>query len=238
MIDRNFWEEARKAWVVIPPPQIKTVKTGSGGAIDPSFLKDPWDSEEVPFDAIDYDAAVMAVMNGGEISVKIPQEQPSVPKKPKLDKDKFDEYMSQQDMPGYIGACRLLLSCDLPDKMDDVYGDLIEQMRILEESLEKFKDVYRTDLDQFYEYYIPEALQLTATYLEYIEIGIDGEIVRETEAEVMQALEKLLLAMNEKKDEIYKFASIELKAKAKALESLMSQDGFVDPAYKIRKGGD
>ena len=53
----------------------------------------------------------------------------------------------------------------------------------------------------------------------------------------MQALEKLLLAVNEKKDEVYKFASIEVKAKAKALESLMSQDGFVDSAYKIKKGG-
>ena len=180
MIDRNFWEDARKAWVVIPPPQIKTVKAGSGGAIDPSFLKDPWDLDETP-------------VNGEEISIQNPQEQPPIPKKPRLDKDKFDELMSKQDMPGYIGACRLLLSCDLPDKMDDVYGDLIEQMRILEESVEKFKDVYRTDLDQFYEYYIPEALQLTATYLEYIEIGIDDEIVQETEAEVMQALENCFL---------------------------------------------
>ena len=39
--------------------------------------------------------------------------------------------------------------------------------------------------------------------------------------------------VNEKIDEIYKFASIEIKAKAKALESLMSQDGYVDPNYKF-----
>ena len=41
--------------------------------------------------------------------------------------------------------------------------------------------------------------------------------------------------MNDKIDEIYKFASIEIKAKAKALESMMSQDGYVDPKFKINK---
>ncbi len=235
MIERHFWEDALKVWTVLPPPKIKDVKTGSGGSIDPSLLKDPW---EIPFDNIDFDASAEAVMKGADLSVKQKEPEPvSDFLKPRLDKGKFDELMGKMDMPSYIETAKLLLKCDLPERMDDVYSDLIEQMKILEETVEKFKEVYNTDLSQFYEYYIPEALQLTATYLEYIEIGIDDEVVKETETEVMQALEKLLLAVNDKKDEIYKFASIELKAKAKALESLMSQDGYVNPEYKIKKGG-
>lgn len=226
MIDRRFWEDARKAWVVVPPPKIKDVKTGSGGTIDPSLLVDPWSIKESPTED-----------NTTFYKEDIPENQnqtaEEVAKKPTLDKYQFDELMAKHDMPGYIAACRLLIACELPDKMSTVYGDLIEQMGILGESVDKFKEVYHTDLVQFYEYYIPEALQLTATYLEYIEIGIDDEIVHETESEVLQAIEKLLLAVREKKDEIYKFASMEIKAKAKALEALMSQDGFVDPAYKI-----
>ena len=233
MIDRKFWEDVRKAWVVVPPPKINDVKTGSGGTIDPSLLMDPWSIMKNPADDNNGDVAENTTPNNENVTVTQQQTVVETPKKPRLDKYKFDELMAKQDMPGYIDACRLLLVCELPDKMSSVYGDLIEQMRILGESVDKFKEVYHTDLDQFYEYYIPEALQLTATYLEYIEIGIDDEIVHETEAEVMQAIEKLLLAVKEKKDEIYKFASIEIKAKAKALESLMSQDGFVDPAYKI-----
>ena len=41
------------------------------------------------------------------------------------------------------------------------------------------------------------------------------------------------MAYNDKVDEIYRFASMEIKAKAKALESIMSQDGHVDSKYKI-----
>lgn len=49
----------------------------------------------------------------------------------------------------------------------------------------------------------------------------------------MAAGETLLLAINEKINEIYKFASIEIKAKAKALDAIMNQEGYVDSTYKI-----
>ena len=79
----------------------------------------------------------------------------------------------------------------------------------------KFEGVYQTDLDQFYDYYIPETLQLTSAYLEYLDAGIGEDIVNETEKEILDALKQLLIAVNDKVDEIYKFASIEIKAKAK-----------------------
>ena len=85
----------------------------------------------------------------------------------------------------------------------------------------------------FYEYYIPEALQLTSVYIEYLDVGIGEKILQETENEVLVATEKLVIAVNDKIDEIYRFASMEIKAKAKALESVMSQDGYVDSSFKI-----
>ena len=65
MMNRMFWEEAKKAWVTAAPPKITQVNTGSGGPIDASLLKDPWDlgeEEEIPFDQMNYEDAVRAVM--------------------------------------------------------------------------------------------------------------------------------------------------------------------------------
>ena len=49
----------------------------------------------------------------------------------------------------------------------------------------------------------------------------------------MSSSDGLLVALRDKKNEIYKFGSMELKARSKALESIMSQDGHVSPEYKI-----
>jgi hypothetical protein len=44
----------------------------------------------------------------------------------------------------------------------------------------------------------------------------------------------LLQVVNEKIDEIYRFVTIDANAEAKALETIMSQDGHVDPAHRIK----
>ena len=155
------------------------------------------------------------------------------PRRPQLDKVRFEELLKQQRLMDYVEACRLLRKCELPEEMDNLYKELIVRIPILQESIEKFEEMYQPDMYQFYEYYIPEALQLTATYIEYLDVGIGEKILQETEQEVLEATKKLLIAVNDMIDEIYKFASMEIKAKAKALESIMSQDGHVDPNFKI-----
>ena len=141
--------------------------------------------------------------------------------------------MGQRTLQGYTEAARLLLYCELPEEIKGLYEELILRLPVLQDAVTKFEGVYQTDLDQFYDYYIPETLQLTSAYLEYLDAGIGEDIVNETEKEILDALKQLLIAVNDKVDEIYKFASIEIKAKAKALESLMSQDGYVDPKFKL-----
>ncbi len=155
-------------------------------------------------------------------------------KRPKLNTDQFEWLIEQQTIPAYTEACHLLLECELPESMDELMNQLIERMSVLQETAEKFGGIYEADLSQFYEYYIPEALELTSTYLEYLDLDIGEELINETEREVMDAIEKLVLGVNEKIEEICKYAMIEIRAKAKALDSMMSQDGYVGSEFKIR----
>ena len=269
MIDRSFWEEARRAWIVQAPPKIKDVHIGSGGDIDPSLLVNPWDMDEIPFDMVDFEGATRAAFEGGEIPLKPgigkPGQRPASgaapntsdeteaasamtgtsptpvekkPKRPKLDSVRFETLLEQQTLPAYAEACRLLRSCALPEEMDELYGELTDRMSVLQETMDKFEQIYQADTTQLREFYIPEALELTASYLEYLDIGIGEDTIESTAREILEALKKLRIAMDDTQKEICKFATIEINAKAKALESLMSQNGYVDPDFKIHKRED
>lgn len=248
MIDKIFWEEAKKAWITAAPARITDMKTGFGAAVS-DLPQNPWEmeeDEEISFDQIDEDAVFQAILQGQDISgmagggagsreesEELKAAVPEKPPRPRLDEDAFEREMEKRTLTGFVEAGMLLMKCDLPEEMDSLYRELTQRMPVLQEAITKFESVYRTDMDPFYEYYIPEAMQLTATYLEYLDAGISEEIVEDTEKEVVDAVKKLILAVNGKTDEIYKFAAIEIKAKAKALETLMSQGGFVDPDYKL-----
>lgn len=246
MIDRRFWEEVRDVWVVKAPPQIKDVKTSSGGDIDPSLLQDPWDCEEISFDMVDFDHITKDILKGGDIPLKqiAPQqntaEAPAAPEiipepeKPKLDTEAFDAALEKQTIPGYMEACKLLIACELSEDIDTLLKELAERMQMLQDAIKKFEDVYQPDMMRFYEYYAPEALQVMASYLEYRSLKIDEQIVQEAAQEAINSAEKLLLCINDIIDETYRFASIEVKARSKALDSIMSMDGHVEPSFKIK----
>lgn len=161
--------------------------------------------------------------------------EPTLVKKHQLDTDRFKKLLEGQKLDDYIEACGLLRKALLPEKMDNRYIELIQRLLVLKESIEKYKDDYQPDLYEFYDFYIPEALQITASFLEYLDAGIGEKILQETEQEIMEALDKLIIGVNEKVDEIYKFASIEIKAKAKALDSVMGQNGYISPKFKFNK---
>ncbi len=150
-----------------------------------------------------------------------------------LDKCKMNALLSQKGLSEYIEVCKMLRRCGLPEKMDKVYMELCDRLQVLQETVDRYKDDYQPDLYEFYDFYIPEALQITASFLEYPDTGISETILQETEQEIMEALDKLMIGITEKIDEVYKFASIEIKAKAKALDSVMGQNGYVSPRYKF-----
>ena len=153
-----------------------------------------------------------------------------------LNKEEFEKLLSNKSLENYLSACELLLNCNLPQKMEDLYKELMVRIKALEETLSKYGNVYNpSNLETFYEYYIPETLQLTAGYTEYLDIKVGETVSNDVEKEILDNLKTLIRAINDKIDEIYKFASIDLKAEAMALKSIMNKYGYVEDSYKINE---
>ena len=153
-----------------------------------------------------------------------------------LDRSILESLLDKKSLHDFSAACSLVYEYGLVPPLSGIYEQLIERIPILENTIIRFKDNYQADLDLFYDFYIPEALTLTANYIEYRETGIHEKTLSGIEESVIDACDKLLVAVNDKINEICRFASIDIKASAKALESIMSQNGHVNPAYKIKGG--
>ena len=163
------------------------------------------------------------------ISAEIPQS--------KLKKKEFEEFIGKGDIPGYVNACLLLLECDLPEDIKTNYDQLIMRMPILQDAIDKFDEVYHADIDQFNEYFAPEALRVTATYLDYQAVAPSEKILGETRENVLMATKKLVQVVNEKIDEIYMFVTIETNAESpiKAKKRKKSNDFHVQRIKEIAK---
>lgn len=236
MINNKFWKDAASSWVWMAKPDVH-VKTGSGGQISDELLKNPWEIMEddfVDFDEIDHEATMRSMMEGGDVILKEQQDKkPSPSVGIRLDMDQFDDYLELETIAGFSSCFRMLRDCGLPDAMTIPFGQIVERMAVLEDAANKFKKVYEADLSIFIESYMPEALNLSVGYVEYRNAKVDETILISTQNEVVEALNTLLIGINDKIDEIYKFASIELKAAAKALNANMNMDGHVDSKFKI-----
>ncbi len=161
------------------------------------------------------------------------KQEPVEPSNPRLDKDRFNNLINAGGIPNYVSACKMLVECKLPAEINENYNMLIERMPVLQDSIVRFDDVYQVDMDLFDEYFAPEALRVTATYLDYEAVAPSESILAATRENVLQASKKLLLVVNEKIDEIYRFVTIETNAEAKALEAIASQYGYVESDFKI-----
>ncbi len=151
----------------------------------------------------------------------------------KLKKNLFEQYIEKGDIPSFINAIVLLMECELPDGIRENYDQLLERMPVLQDAIVKFDEVYHADMDQFNEYFAPEALKVTATYLDYQVAAPSDEILEVISGNVLLATRKLVQVVNEKIDEIYKYVMMDINAEAKALETVMIQDGHVDGRFKI-----
>lgn len=232
MTDREFWEEVRKKWIVTMPAKVIEVNN-AGKTSERKTLAESNDSELIPFELVDHDKVFDAVLAGKEIPIKqdametVIAEQKSTPSRPRLDNTKFDALIEKHAFADYVEACKMLRTCELPRKMDELYGDLIERLVVLDKAIEQNKAVYKADVSKFHEIYIPEVLQTTATYLEYLNIGVDGDVQKETENEIVEICSNLLSAVNVKIDEIFKQVSLEIQSQAQGLSMKMKMDGYV-----------
>ena len=166
MIEKQFWINVKEAWIVSAQTKITNVHDDSEGTKDFSMPDDSEDME-VSFDDIDFDRSVESVISGGDFVMKDRQdhvaakEQTVTPSRPALDTAAFEQKMGQRTLQGYAEAARLLLHCELQEEINGLYEELILRLPVLQDAVTKFEGVYQTDLDQFYDYYIPETLQLT-----------------------------------------------------------------------------
>ncbi|MCD8097820.1 MAG: hypothetical protein LUE31_07280 [Lachnospiraceae bacterium] len=164
----------------------------------------------------------------------LPGQNAGNPARPQFDRERFQALLEEKRLPAYAEAFGLLRKCPLPEEMGGFYGELSDRLLVLQEALDKFQESCQPDLFLFYEYYIPEALRLAVAYIGYLDGGAGEKTLNETGAEVLDAAKRLLLAVNEKIDEIYQFAAMETKAEARALESMLNQAGYIDPEYRIK----
>lgn len=198
--------------------------------LNPALLQNPLYKKEEPgmiAQPIEETTIEEAVAHSEDEAMAIPQSE--------LDRAEFNTLLEKQGIANYVAACKLLLKCEMPENIRENYNKLVERMPLLQDAVDKFDNVYHADLDQFDDYFAPEALTVTATLVEYEAVKPSEEILQDTRENVYQASKKLLLLVNEKIDEIYKFVTIETNAEARALEALMSQDGYVDPELKLRR---
>lgn len=246
MKDEQFWEDVRDAWIRPRAKVISGVSTGLGGAIDPNL------SASVDFDSVDWEKSFEAMMSGGDVQMKNGMtgtvytgqevnrtvEEPKEPPRQHFDTERFMSLVDEHTLPTSAEAFGMLIEYRLPLEMEDLCQDIHDAIITLMEAIEKFDGIYQTDISQFLEYYIPETLTLMASYMEYLEADIDPEVLSETETEVKDSAGTLLEALKDKKNELYQYGSMELKARSKALESLMNQDGHMRSAFKLNTNGE
>ena len=252
MIDSTFWKNVKKAWIIEAAP--KTADNGRGessGDLDGSVPFDMLDYDSA-FNAMmngqDYISGGLetggaglgvggdSAVSGGTTAGTGPSAAgaeagepvvPAKPKKPPFDSERFAGLVEKGDIFSFSAAFNMLADYGLPMKMEEMFRDIADSMVSLDESIKKFEGIYTPDMSQFYDYYIPEALELASTYVEYASAEIDEEILVLTEKEVLSMAETLITGLNDKKNELYQYGSMELKARAKALESIMGQNGHV-----------
>ena len=186
-----------------------------------------------PVEDISNEVAEQEEKDEVSVSTNVEKKDIDIEIKHSLDIEKFEILLSHISLNDYIEACKLLIQCNLSEEIENLYKEFIIRVNVLRESIDKYKNVYEPDMYSFYEYYIPQALKLTATYTEYLDVKVGEDILKEVEQEVVDDMKILIQAVDDKVDEIYKFASIELKAEAKALGSVMNQDGYVEDSFKI-----
>lgn len=237
MINNDFWREAASSWSWKAKPDFQ-IKPESGGKISEELLKKPWemyeDNEYIDFDKVDCESTVKSMMSGGDVVLEETAEENETESNGiVLDTEKFDEYFERETMDGFVHCFKMLQDCGLPEEVTSELKAIVKRMDVLGDAMKKFKKVYEADFSVFMENYIPEALNLTVGYIEYLNAKVDEKIITSTQTEVVEALSTLLIGVNDKIDEIYKFAAIELKAAAKALNANMNLDGHVDPKFKI-----
>lgn len=253
MVDSRFWNEVKNKWSTKEKKVVFIHNNCDNSNISAKYSKNPLNDfdESILFDDIDYEKSFDSMKNGGEAigihgnhlntgeylndrsnELDAVDEMDITATKNKnhnIDFDTFDEYMEKRTFTGYIYAAKLLYEDNVPEVLREPFKEIIKKMPMLDELSNRFKMIYPTDMSMFTEMYIPNFMDLIVGYYEYENIGITGDTLENSMKEILNTAKTLNSAMDEKMDEIKKFAEIEIKAQAKALNALLGANGFGNP---------
>lgn len=136
-----------------------------------------------------------------------------------------------------LGACIFTFECletyPLPDELKAKITLLLKKLRGLQHAVEVHPEHHR-DVIRFLEYYLPETVRLVVSYNEYQMSGLEEKTLNRTYGMIMDAIDTLDAAVEERILNIYKLESMETRAKADALRQILEQDGYSKGSQVLR----
>lgn len=137
----------------------------------------------------------------------------------------IDNLNEQSDLNDYILILEYLKSYGLPQEINEQIILILDSMKRLQQLVLKNSDKILL-IENFKNYYLPEAIHLVFLYDEYEDKGVSREKLDELYENIRTSLDAVSNAINMKLDEIHTFEVMETKARAKALTDIIGQDGY------------
>ena len=137
----------------------------------------------------------------------------------------IDSLNDQSDLNEYILVLEYLKSYGLPQKINERIILILDSMKHLQQLVIK-KSGKVLLMENFKNYYLPEAIRLIFLYDEYEDEDMSRKKLDELYENILTSLDAVNSAINIKLDEIHTFEMIETKARAKALADIIGQDGY------------
>lgn len=142
-------------------------------------------------------------------------------------------FLENADLPAFIFGIRTMMDSGMPSKLCADLEEMIRSLEHLNIALTKYPS-FKEETENFFTYYIPEAVKLLYSYNEYEKAGLNDVELSTVYEKVIAAVRQLSIAAKQQVVEIYKRAILDTTARANALADILGQDGFVDSIYKIK----
>ena len=142
-------------------------------------------------------------------------------------------FLENADLPAFIFGIRTMMDSEMPNKLCADLEEMIQSLEYLDTALTQYPS-FKEETENFFTYYIPEAVKLLYSYNEYEKAGLNGVELSTVYEKVVAAVRQLSIAAKQQVVEIYQRAILDTTARANALADILGQDGFVDSIYKIK----
>lgn len=137
----------------------------------------------------------------------------------------IEKMIEGADLDSYIFYFEDVQHSRIKEDMEQQITILIEKLHKLSAALEKYPDKIE-GTHRFSTYYLPETLRLIFAYQQYLIAGVSKDKIDRVYDKVMESIDSVIVAVESKIDSIYQVATMDIVAKANALQKIMGQDGY------------